>query len=536
MFQNLCRKCILRLSAVLLCSLIFSVSSKGQEAAIGGIQLRKFLMAEAALKAMYVDTLNDEKLIEDAVEGMLKELDPHSRYTPLKDVRSLTEPLQGNFDGIGVQFSIVEDTLLVIQPVVGGPSEKVGILAGDRIITVNDTSIAGVKMTQEQIMKRLRGPKGTKVKIGILRRGIKGIHDFTVVRDKIPVNSLDAKYMVDDKIGYVRFGSFGATTHEEFVSAVKELKSQGMKDLIIDLQSNGGGYLGSAVAICNELLNNGDLIVYTKGRRQPRMNYSADGNGIFLDGKVAILIDSYSASASEILAGAIQDNDRGIIVGRRSFGKGLVQSQVDLPDGSLMRITTAHYYSPSGRCIQKPYVKGSESRNNYEKDIENRLNSGELTNGDSIHFPDSLKFQTLKKKRTVYGGGGIMPDVYVNLDTTQYTRLYREIAAKGEIIRTSLKYIDHHRKQLTKKYPNFKIFKEKFEVDENAMEILKEELKKDKIKFTDEELEKSLSAIKLHFKSLVARDLWSVTEYFQIFNEDNAIYRAGVEAIRKSEN
>ena len=346
------------------------------------VQIRKLIYSQSAISQLYVDTVNFEKMTEDAIRGMLKELDPHSTYTPAKDVQSLNEPLNGSFEGIGVQFNINEDTLVVIQPVSGGPSEKVGIIAGDKIVTVNDSTIAGVKMSREEVMKRLRGPKDSKVKLGIIRQGVKGIQTFTVTRDKIPVYTIDAYYMIDSTTGYIRISSFGATTNEEFVKATDYLFALGMKDLVIDLQGNGGGYLQAAVDLSNHFLNTGEMIVYTEGRSVGRHEYRAKEEKMDI-GKVVILVDGFTASASEILSGAIQDNDRGIIVGRRTFAKGLVQRPIDLPDGSLIRLTIAHYYSPVGRCFQKPYTKGDKK--SYDMDMLDRLNSGELMSADSIH-------------------------------------------------------------------------------------------------------------------------------------------------------
>lgn len=522
-------------TTVIFMAVLFQLSANvcKAQSPLDEMQIRKFLIAATAAKSLYVDSISDEKMMEDAIKGVLKELDPHSAYTPAKDVQALTEPLQGNFEGIGVQFNMVEDTLVVIQPVSGGPSEKVGIIAGDRIVTVNDTAIAGVKMSKENIMKHLRGPKGTKVRLGIKRQDVKGINEFTVTRDKIPVYSVDAKYMVDATTGYIRISSFGATTHDEFVEAVNMLTGKGMKDLVIDLQGNGGGYLQAAVAISNELLGNNELIVYTEGRVQPRMNYMSRGDGIFQTGKVVVLIDSYSASASEILAGAIQDNDRGTIVGRRSFAKGLVQRQIDLPDKSMIRLTTAHYYSPSGRCIQKPYKKGDQK--SYDMDISDRLKSGELTNPDSIHFADSLKYYTLKKHRMVYGGGGIMPDVYVPLDTTQFTKLYREMSAKSCIINTSLKYIDKHRKKLNKQYTDFETFKNTFEVPQDMIDLLLENTKAAKIEYNDSTLQEAMPLLKTQLKALVARDIWDMSEYYHIINSLNYIYNKGVATIKEQQ-
>jgi carboxyl-terminal processing protease len=425
---------------------------------------------------------------------------------------------------------MIQDTLMVIQPVTNGPSEKVGIIAGDRIVSVNDTAIAGVKMSKEEIMKRLRGPKGTQVRLGIIRSGIKDKLYFTVVRDKIPVKSVDATYMIRPGIGYIRIGNFGAQTHEEFVASLEKLRMEGMKDLILDLQENGGGYLKAAVDIADEFLQRGDLIVYTDGRRTQRSEYKAHGNGRFTDGKVVVLVDSYTASAAEIVTGAIQDQDRGLVVGRRTFGKGLVQRPLDLPDGSMIRLTVAHYYTPSGRCIQKPYKKGEGK--DYAMDVLNRLKSGELTNADSIHFVDSLKYETLREHRTVYGGGGIMPDYYVPLDTTVYTRYHRELAAKSIVIQSNLRYVDSHRKELHKRWQDFDDFKQNFEVPQSLVDEVLAEGTKQKIEPKDDaELEKTLPYLRLQLKALIARDLWDMSEYFSVFNERSEIVKKALEVM-----
>ncbi len=516
------------------------------------LQMRKLVYAQGAISQLYVDTVDMKKVTEEAIRGMLKELDPHSTYTPAKEVEALNEPLAGSFDGIGVQFNMNEDTLVVIQPVSGGPSEKVGILAGDMIVTVNDTSIAGVKMSKEEIMKRLRGPKGTKVRLGIIRRGVKGIQDFTVTRDKIPVYTIDAYYMVDPTTGYVRISSFGATTNAEFIKAATQLQAAGMKDLIIDLQGNGGGYLQAAVDLSNQFLGNNEMIVYTEGRTTGRHEYHAEPGKMNIH-KIVVLVDGYTASAAEILSGALQDNDRGIIVGRRTFAKGLVQRPVTLPDGSLIRLTIAHYYSPVGRCFQKPYEKGD--RKKYDMDMLDRLNSGELMSADSIHFADSLQYTT-KRGRIVYGGGGIMPDVYVPLDTTRYTALHRELAAKSCVNTTVLKWVDLNRKQIMKEYdvatyrkakakqtnnknydPNdlvagFERFKQGFTVPKDMLDILIAKAKEAKVEYTDSAFQATLPMLNLQLKALVARDLWDMSEYFQIINSTNEIYQRGLEAIK----
>ena len=482
--------------------------------------LRKLQIAEMAVSNLYVDSVNEDKLVEDGIRGMIEKLDPHSSYLTAKEVKEANEPLQGNFEGIGVQFNMVEDTLLVVQTVSNGPSERVGILAGDRIVSVNDTAIAGVKMSKEEIMRRLRGPKGTVAMLGIVRRGIQEKLTFKVVRDKIPVHSIDAAYMVRPQVGYIRIGNFGATTHDEFCESLKKLQKEGMLSLILDLQENGGGYLHAAVQVAEEFLQADDLIVYTSGRRIQRTEYKARGGGLFTKGKVIVLVDSYTASAAEIVSGAIQDHDRGIVVGRRTFGKGLVQRPIDLPDGSMIRLTVAHYYTPSGRCIQKPYEKGNKK--DYSEDMLHRLKSGELMSADSVHFADSLKYYTLKKHRVVYGGGGIMPDEFVPLDTTRYTRFHRELAAKSVIIDANLHYVDQHRKSLQQEYQTFEAYRERFEVPQSVIDDIMAEAEKKNIKPKDEaERLSTLPYLRLQLKALIARDLWGMNEYYYIMGKTN---------------
>lgn len=484
--------------------------------------LRKLQIAEMAISNLYVDSVDEQRLVEDAIRGMLEKLDPHSSYLTAKEVNQANEPLQGNFEGIGVQFNMAEDTLLVIQPVINGPSEKVGIVAGDRIVSVNDTAIAGVKMSREEIMRRLRGPKGTKVVLGIVRRGIADKLYFTVTRDKIPVHSIDATYMIRPTVGYIRIGSFSATTHDEFRDSMKRLKRQGMKSLILDLQENGGGYLHAAVQIANEFLQDNDMIVYTQGRNTKKMEYKASGNGLFTKGRVAVLVDSYTASAAEIVSGAIQDHDRGIIIGRRTFGKGLVQRPVEMPDGSMIRLTIAHYYTPSGRCIQKPYEKGNQR--DYADDIQHRLKSGELMSADSVHFADSLKYYTLREHRVVYGGGGIMPDEFVPLDTTKYSLFHRQLAAKSIIVNANLQYVDQHRKELKEQFKSFADFCQRYEIPQSVIDDIISEGEKQNVKPKDEaELQHTLPYLRTQMKALVARDLWNMDEYFAIMNETNDI-------------
>lgn len=490
--------------------------------------LRKLQIAEMAITNFYVDSVNEQKLSEDAIRGMLKGLDPHSTYTDAKETKAMNEPLQGDFEGIGVQFNMIEDTLVVIQPIVNGPSQKVGILAGDRIVSVNDSTIAGVKMPRIDIMKMLRGKKGTKVKLGIVRRGVNGILTFVVTRDKIPVHTLNAAYMIRPGVGYICLESFGMKTHEEFMDAVRGLEKQGMKSLILDLQDNGGGYLQAAVQIANEFLKDNEMIVYTEGRNVRRQNYKAIGNGRLQKMRVYVLVNEFTASAAEIVTGAIQDNDRGTVVGRRTFGKGLVQRPFDFPDGSMMRLTIAHYYTPSGRCIQKPYKKGDLK--DYEMDLEKRLKHGELTNPDSIHFDTSQKFYTLRNHRVVYGGGGIMPDYFVPLDTTKYTKYHRLLAAKNIIMNAYLKYVDANRTTLKDLYKSFDTFNKNYVVPQSLLDTIIAEGKKEKVEPKDKaELTATMPYIKVQLKALVARDLWDMNEYYRVWNEQSDIVNKAVQ-------
>ena len=490
-----------KIFTIIIC--ICAITAQAQKASNEAI--RKLQMAEFAIANLYVDSVDENKLVEEAIIKMLAQLDPHSTYNDAEEVKKMNEPLQGNFEGIGVQFQMIEDTLLVVQPVSNGPSEKVGILAGDRIIAVNDSAIAGVKMSTEEIMSRLRGAKGSEVKLTIVRRGVNEPLYFTVKRDKIPILSLDASYMIQPQTGYIRINRFGATTPEEFLKALKQLQKKGMKDLILDLQGNGGGYLNAAIDLANEFLQQKDLIVYTEGRAARRSNFYAKGNGNFKDGRLIVLVDEYSASASEIVTGAIQDWDRGVIVGRRTFGKGLVQRPIDLPDGSMIRLTIAR--------------EGTLEK--YNQELIDRFNHGELMHADSIHFPDSLKYQTKKLARTVYGGGGIMPDFFVPIDTTQYSDYHRNLVAKGVVIKTTMKFIEDHRKELQNKYKKFETFNNKFEISDEVLANMRTLADKEKIKFDEKQYQQSLPLIKTQLKALIARDLWDMNEYFQIMNTTN---------------
>ena len=491
--------------------------------------MRKLSLADFAITNLYVDEVDEGKLVEDAIRGMLEQLDPHSTYTTAEETKEMNEPLQGNFSGIGIQFNMNKDTLYVIQTIVGGPSEKVGIQAGDRIISVNDTTIAGVKMKNTDIMKRLRGKAGTVVRVTVLRKGVAEPIEFRIVRDNIPIYSIDASYMVDKETGYIRVSRFAMNTDKEFSDAVKALKKKGMKNLIVDLQGNGGGFLTSAIAMADEFLSDGQTIVYTEGRRSPRDDAFATKQGLFQQGKLVLLVDESSASASEILSGAVQDWDRGIIVGRRTFGKGLVQRPIPFPDGSMIRLTIARYYTPSGRSIQKPYDKGHEA---YERELLDRFNHGELIYTDSIHFPDSLQFKTLNNGRTVYGGGGIMPDVFIPLDTTIYTDFHRDLLAKGVLNQYPVDYLDDHRKELMSKYKNMEQFDAGFVVTDEMFADLLQKAEAEKVKYNEEQYLKSKELIGAQVKALIARDMFDMTAYFKIMNPKNASFVKAMEIIR----
>ena len=493
------------------------------------IEARKLQLALYAISNLYVDSTSQTKLVEDAITGMLENLDPHSTYTNPEETKEMTEPLAGNFDGIGIQFNMLTDTVYVIQVVSGGPSEKVGLMAGDRIVEVNDTVIAGVKMSTPEVMKRLRGPKGSEVHVKVKRGEEPQLLDFTITRGKVPVYSIDAVYMADKETGYIKLNRFAASSTKEFKEALSSLCKKGMTQLILDLQGNGGGYLNVPIELANEFLSRGKIIVYTEGNKQKRQDALSTAAGSFEKGRLVILVDEASASASEILSGAIQDWDRGVIIGRRTFGKGLVQRPLPLPDGSMIRLTVARYYTPTGRCIQKPYEKGKGDE--YAHDLISRYNRGELMSADSIHFPDSLKAQTLAKGRTVYGGGGIMPDVFVPIDTTFYSDYHRTLVSKGLVNRVAMNYLDKHREELNKKYKKILTYKEKFIVPESLMDELLAMAEEKKISFKEEEYNRSLPLIQLQIKALIARDLFDMTEYFYIINDANRTYQEALKLI-----
>lgn len=488
-------------------------------------QTLKYQRLMALIDAFYVDTVNLQKLTEDAVVKVLSDLDPHSVYIAKEEVEDVNEELDGGFFGIGIMFNVLHDTLTVISAVPGGPSEKVGLLAGDKIIKVEGENIAGVKLSSTEVRKKLKGPKGSPVNIVVLRKG--DYIDFKILRDKIPIYSVDASYMLDKTTGYIKILRFAATTTEEFEAAVKKLQAQGMKDLILDLQRNGGGYMGAAIGISDNLLDNKKMIVYTNGNASGRREEYSTASGLFKEGRVVVLIDENSASASEIVSGAIQDWDRGLIVGRRSFGKGLVQRQLPLTDGSMVRLTTSHYYTPSGRCIQKPY-KGVD----YRGELYDRYERGELVNADSMLVNDTVKYYTKLKKRVVYGGGGIMPDIFVPLDTTINYLYFNRLAAKNVIGEYIVNYVDKNREQLKKKFPKFEKFKEEFVITDAMLNDIVVAGEKAGVK-KDEKAFKMLAPImKLQLKALIARDLWEMNEMHQIMNEEDPILKKGWEALK----
>ncbi|MBN2214974.1 MAG: S41 family peptidase [Bacteroidales bacterium] len=470
------------------------------------------------LSEYYVDSVNEETMVEKAIIHLLKELDPHSSYLTKEEVKEMNEPLQGNFEGIGISFNILNDTIFVISPISGGPSERVGILAGDRIVRVDGENVAGTGITNNDVFSLLRGKKGTKVTVTVLRRNVDELLDFEIIRDKIPIFSVDASYKIKDEIGYIKVNRFSMTTMDEFRTALEKLLADDVTSLILDLTGNGGGYLEVAFELADEFLDDNKLIVYTEGLHSPKREYRSTSRGLFEKGNLIILIDEGSASASEIVAGAVQDWDRGIIIGRRSFGKGLVQKPFMMTDQSMIRLTIARYYTPTGRLIQKPYDLGKDD---YDRDLLNRIHNGELMNKDSIHFPDSLKYKTLARSRIVYGGGGIMPDLFIPMDTTYYSDFYRDLIRKGILNQFVLAFVDNHRNELLDKYPSITEFRTEFEITDELFQELLDYSKNQNLMPEQEELSLSGNQIRSLMKAYIARDLWGTNEFYQILNEDD---------------
>ncbi len=479
------------------------------------------------ISRLYVDSVDGEKIVERAIVSMLEELDPHSVYIPAKELKKMNEPLKGNFEGIGIRFNILKDTIFVVNPIPGGPSEKLGIRAGDKIIKVEDETVAGIGITNSGVGERLRGKKGTRVNVSILRRGEDDLLQYEIVRNKIPIYSLDASYMIAPETGYIKINRFSATTMDEFHQAMSDLQMQGMENLILDLQGNGGGYLKTAINLSDEFLSGNKLIVYTEGRAYAKDETYARKEGSFEKGKLVVLVDQSSASASEIVSGAIQDWDRGLIVGRRSFGKGLVQRPITLPDGSAVRLTISRYYTPSGRCIQKPYEEGKDA---YHAEKYARLASGELMHADSIDLPDSLKYFT-NNERIVYGGGGIMPDVFVPLDTSHTSKYFSALIRKGITNTYSLTYVDKNRKKLKSKYKNALDFKANFEVSDSMMKDFLAQAEEEGIEMNEEEYARSEYAIRLRLKALIGQNFLERGAFYVVINDINESLQRALEVL-----
>ena len=480
---------------------------------------------------LYLEDVDFEKLVGEALVATMGELDPHSSYISAEDAKAMNEPLQGEFEGIGIEFAIIEDTLTVQATVAGGPSEKVGLLAGDKIIRVDTSSIAGVGLAIEDVHGYLRGKKGTKVELDVFRRGVTDTLDFTIVRDKIPLNSLDAAYEVEDGVLYMKLSRFALASAEEIHDAMKSFDGE-IKGVILDLRGNSGGFLPTAIDIADEFLEKDDLIVYTEGRRIPRMEEYARGNGLYRHGPLVVMIDENSASASEIVSGAVQDHDRGIIVGRRSFGKGLVQQAIPMEDGSEIRLTIARYHTPSGRVIQSPYENGKADE--YYGDFYERYMRGESFSRDSIHFPDSLRFKTLRLGRTVYGGGGIMPDVFVPQDTTAYSAYYASLLRQGLVMEYMNGLCDRHRAEWTARYRNFDRFNEHFEITDGMIDSLVALAGERGIAPDPEGLARSREDLSVYMKALAASSIFSRDCFYRIMNARSSEFQAALEALREA--
>ncbi|HOU03321.1 MAG TPA: S41 family peptidase [Bacteroidales bacterium] len=480
------------------------------------------------IEDFYVDSTNLSKITEKVIIDMLRDLDPHSTYISAEEVKEANQPLLGNFEGIGISFNLLRDTIIVIEPIPGGPSEKVGLLPGDRIVTINGEKVSGIRITTTGVRNRLMGPKGTVVNIGVFRKGVRNILDYTIVRDKIPINSLDAAYMLDKETGYVKLNKFAATTDKEFRDAVAQLKQKNMKNLVIDLRNNGGGYMAAATDLANHFFRDKNLLVYLIGRKYPRKDYKSAGSGDLSSARVVVLTDEGSASATEIFAGAIQDWDRGVIIGRRTFGKGLVQNPFYLTDGSMIRLTIARYYTPTGRSIQSPYNEGYDK---YMSAFYKRYSDGEMISADSIHMPDSLKFRTLVNGRTVYGGGGIMPDVFMAADTANYSDYYRSLVRRDVFRSFVLEYTDRNRAKITSRYTSFDEFKEGFQFTSAEVNEFIKKGEEMGVKYVENQFNRSKEEMLLILKALVASNIWQVNEYYRIINEKDPVIDKALEVI-----
>ena len=494
------------------CIIAMAATAQNQHQAKAQMNAQKLATTLYLIENYYVDTANTDKVTEDAIIAALKELDPHSAYISKKDVEKANEPLVGSFEGIGVTFQLIRDTITVISPTAGGPSEKVGIMAGDQFIKVDGEDAFGKKVDNEYVQKHLRGKKGTKVTVSVKRGNDPELMDFEIIRDKIPLNSINAAYMLDNHIGYIKLDRFAQESTKEFKEAFAKLQAQGMESLIFDLRGNTGGYLNTAIELVDQFLTENQLIVFTEGIHSPRHEWRSTKDGLYTTGKLVVLIDEGSASASEILSGAIQDHDRGIVIGRRSFGKGLVQRPFNLPDGAQIRLTTSRYHTPSGRCIQRPYEDVVEE---YAKEMNKRLEQGEYFHADSIHFPDSLKYKT-DGGRTVYGGGGIMPDLFIPVDTAYNSKLYTDLVRKGALNRFTTDYGLKHHEEMKAQYVDFESFNKDFIVGQDLIEGLKKAAEEAKVEWNDEQFTHSEQFILLQMKALIARNVWETQQYYQV--------------------
>jgi len=497
------------------------------------LSVSKFNEVITYINNMYVDDVQNKLLTDAAIVALMQKLDPHSTYISKDDVDDANERINGNFVGIGIRFQILKDTLNVVATIPGGPSENLGILAGDKIVMIENQLVAGIGLKNSQVRKKLLGDKGTKVNVSIKRKNKHTPLNFTITRDVIPVNSVDAAYMITEETGYIKLNTFSRSSHEEVVGGIKKLKALGMKNLIFDLQGNGGGLLYAAKYLGDEFLSDDKLIVYSEGRAQPRMDLNSEKKGLWEKGRLILLTDEYSASASEILSGAVQDWDRGLVVGRRTFGKGLVQRPINLTDGSQIRLTIARYYTPSGRFIQKPY----DDVDSYKKDLLNRYENGEFMNQDSIKFPDSLKRKTLITQRTVYGGGGIMPDYFVPLDTNGVSNYFTSIIRGGHLNSYILTYVNQNRSILTKKYPVFEKFKTDFNMDKSFMDTFFEYVENEdpELVFDEKEYQESEGLLKLRIKAMFAQNIWGYSEFYQIYNDSNEILQRALKIIESNQ-
>ena len=516
------------ISALALAAIVSAPVDMGAQESVQE-QGEKFNTLLYYMNRMYVDSVDLDGLVETAIRGMLEDLDPHSVYIPAEDLQQADEPLNGKFEGIGVRFNIMKDTIMVVSTIAGGPSERLGIMSGDRIVEVDGEVVAGIGIRNKGVMDRLKGPKGTHVDVGIQRGKTKDLIHFDIERDKIPIFSVDASYMVDDRIGYIKVNRFSKETMGELHDALDKLEAAGMKDLVLDLQGNGGGMLNTAIAMGDEFLSDDRLIVYTDGRSFPREDRVSDTEGRFEKGRLVVLVDGSSASASEIVSGAVQDWDRGLIVGRRTFGKGLVQRPVRLPDGSAVRLTVQQYFTPSGRCIQKPYDEGVDA---YRREKYERFEKGELMSLDSLDLPDSLRYETLQLGRMVYGGGGILPDVFVPIDTSMNSTYFTDLLRTGLFNRAVLEYVDGNRDRLEEKFADRTAFIAESGVEQELLDGLIALGESEDIPFVEADWTTSYRAIELRLKAILARTLFDTTAFYEVFNPINPIYNRGLEVLR----